>query len=89
MNTTNAAVLSVLTVLAILAVIHVPPGTWIHRIFTDTKHTRLERLINRVTGVNPDVEQRWTVYAVPVRAFSALSRRPAVRTTLWSSAQPL
>ena len=61
MNTTLAAVLSVLTLLAILAVIHVPLGTWIHRIFTDPRHTRVERFLYRLVGVDPDVEQRWSV----------------------------
>jgi K+-transporting ATPase ATPase A chain len=73
MNTTLAAVLSVLTLLAILAVIHVPLGTWIHRIFTDPHHTRVERFIYRVVGVDPDVEQRWSVYAISVVAFSVVS----------------
>src|SRR5659263_722505 len=73
MNTTLAAVLSVLTLLAILAVIHVPLGTWIHRIFTDPRHTRVERFLYRVVGVDPDVEQRWTVYAISVLAFSVVS----------------
>ena len=73
MSTTLAAVLSVLTVLALLAVIHVPLGTWINRVFTDTRHTRLERLLYRLTGVSPDVEQRWTVYALSVLAFSVVS----------------
>jgi len=73
MSTTLAAVLSVLTVLVILAVIHVPLGTWIHRIFTDPRHTRVERWLYRVVGVNPDVEQRWSVYAVSVMAFSVAS----------------
>jgi potassium-transporting ATPase potassium-binding subunit len=71
MSTALAAVLSVLTVLAILVVIHVPLGTWIHRIFADSSHTRLERLVYRVVGVNPDAEQRWSVYAISVLAFSA------------------
>src|SRR5664279_3220792 len=73
MNTTLAAVLSVLTLLAILAVIHVPLGTWIHRIFTDPHHTRVERFIYRAVGVDPDVEQRWSVYAISVLAFSVVS----------------
>jgi len=73
MNTTLAAVLSVLTLLAILAVIHVPLGTWIMRIFTDPRHTRVERFIYRAVGVDPDVEQRWSVYAISVLAFSVVS----------------
>src|SRR5665647_2100745 len=73
MNATVTAVLSILTVLAILAVIHVPLGTWIMRIFTDTRHTRVERFIYRAVGVDPDVEQRWSVYAISVLAFSVVS----------------
>jgi K+-transporting ATPase ATPase A chain len=73
MNTTLTAVLSILTVLALLAVIHVPLGTWIHRIFTDTRHTRVERFLYRLVGVDPDVEQRWSVYAISVVAFSVVS----------------
>src|SRR5665811_1495277 len=73
MNTTVAAVLSVLTLLAILVVIHVPLGTWIMRIFTDPRHTRVERFIYRAVGVDPDVEQRWSVYAISVLAFSVVS----------------
>ncbi|MBI4901209.1 MAG: potassium-transporting ATPase subunit KdpA, partial [Actinobacteria bacterium] len=70
MSTALAAVLSVLTVLAILAVIHVPLGTWIHRIFADPRHTRLERSVYRVFGFNPDAEQRCSLYAISVLAFS-------------------
>ena len=73
MTTTLTAVLSILTVLAVLAAIHVPLGTWIHRIFTDRHHTRVERFLYRLVGVNPDVEQRWSVYAVSVVAFSVVS----------------
>ena len=73
MNPNLAAVLSVLTVVVILTVIHVPLGSWIHRVFTSPRHTRVERAVYRLGGVNPDVEQRWTVYAVAVVAFSVVS----------------
>ncbi|MFT4226622.1 potassium-transporting ATPase subunit KdpA [Micropruina sp.] len=73
MSATLAAVLAVLTVAAILAAIHVPLGSWIHRVFTSPTHTRVERLIYRLTGVDPDAEQRWCVYAVSVLAFSGVS----------------
>lgn len=73
MPATLAAVLAVLTVVVILAVIHVPLGSWIHRVFTSPTHTRVERLIYRLTGVDPDAEQRWGVYAVSVLAFSGVS----------------
>jgi K+-transporting ATPase ATPase A chain len=67
------AVLSVLSVVVVLAVIHVPLGSWIHRVFTSGRHLRAERVIYRLVGVDPDVEQRWTVYALSVLAFTAVS----------------
>ncbi len=73
MPPTLAALLAVLTIVAALALIHVPLGGWIHRVFTSPTHTRLERLIYRLTGVDPDAEQRWGVYAVSVLAFSGVS----------------
>jgi K+-transporting ATPase ATPase A chain len=73
MNPTAAAVLSVLSVVLILVAIHVPLGSWIHRSFTSPRHTRAERAVYRMVGVNPDVEQRWTVYAASVIAFSLVS----------------
>ncbi|HSN10954.1 MAG TPA: potassium-transporting ATPase subunit KdpA, partial [Propionibacteriaceae bacterium] len=73
MSPVLAAVLSISTVLVILAVVHVPLGTWMHRIFTDTRHTRVERLVYRAVGVDPDGEQRWPVYALSVLAFSVVS----------------
>jgi len=73
MNPTAAAVLSVLSVVVIIAAIHVPLGSWIHRVFTSPRHTRAEQAVYRLVGVNPDVEQRWTVYATAVIAFSLVS----------------
>lgn len=65
--------LAVLSVVLVLAVIHVPLGSWIHRVFTSQRHLRAERAIYRLVGVDPDVEQRWTVYALSVLAFTAVS----------------
>ncbi len=73
MNPTSAAILSVLTVLLILVAIHVPLGSWIHNVFTSPRHTRAERAVYRLVGVDPDVEQRWTVYAASVVSFSVVS----------------
>ena len=73
MATTLSGTLSVLTVVVILAAIHVPLGGWIHRVFTSPGHSRLERLVYRMVGVDPEVEQRWSTYTVSVLAFSAVS----------------
>ena len=37
------------------------------------RHWRVERRVYRWTGVNPDQEQPWTVYAASVGAFSVVS----------------
>lgn len=73
MNPTLSAVASVLTLVVILAAIHVPLGSWIHRVYTSPHHTRVERTVYRLVGVDPDTEQRWPVYALSVLAFSAVS----------------
>jgi K+-transporting ATPase ATPase A chain len=56
-----------------LAVVHVPLGDYVYRVFTSTRHLRVERGIYRVIGVNPDGEQKWGVYARSVLAFSLIS----------------
>ena len=68
--TTGAAVLALA---ALLALVHVPLGTWINRVFTDTEDWRLERLVYRIVGVDPRTEQRWTGYALSVVAFAVVS----------------
>ena len=73
MNPTVAGVLSLLTVVATLAVLHVPLGAWMHRVFTSAHHTRAERAVYRLAGIDPDTEQRWWVYALSVIALSVVS----------------
>lgn len=73
MNPPLASALSILTVVVIIAAIHVPLGSWIHHVFTSPRHGRVERVVYRLVGVDPEVEQRWSVYAVSVLAFSAVS----------------
>ncbi len=64
---------AVLTLAALLALVHVPLGTWVHRVFTDEHDWRVERLVYRLVGVDPRTDQRWTGYAVSVVAFSVVS----------------
>jgi K+-transporting ATPase ATPase A chain len=78
MDATLAGWLSVLTLVGILVAIHVPLGSWIHRVFTSPRHTRVERAVYRLVGVDADTEQRWPVYAASVLAFSVVSI-----TALW------
>jgi K+-transporting ATPase ATPase A chain len=73
MGTALQTVTAILLVAAILAALHVPLGSWIHRTFTDESDWRIERVVYRLVGVNPRVEQRWTSYAGSVLAFSVVS----------------
>jgi K+-transporting ATPase ATPase A chain len=50
-----------------------PLGDFMARIFTSTHHTRLERLVYRSVGVDPDADQTWGSYLRSVLAFSAVS----------------
>lgn len=43
------------------------------RTYDSTKHLRVERLVYRVTGVRPDVEQSPRSYAISVVGFSVVS----------------
>ncbi|MCL2316013.1 MAG: potassium-transporting ATPase subunit KdpA [Actinomycetia bacterium] len=67
------AVLAILLVAACLAAIHVPLGRYLHWVFTDPRHTRAERVVYRLGGIDPSVEQRPTFYALSLLAFSLVS----------------
>ncbi|MGO4858650.1 potassium-transporting ATPase subunit KdpA [Arthrobacter sp. 2MCAF14] len=65
---TQVAVLLLLLVLA-----HKPLGVYLARVFEGKKSTRVERLFYRMAGVDPDAEQRWSIYLRSVLVFSAVS----------------
>jgi K+-transporting ATPase ATPase A chain len=67
-------------VLIVLLVISTPLlGSYMAKVFTNKKapgdrfFKPFERLVYRITGVNPEGEQRWTTYAISVLAFSLVS----------------
>ena len=62
-----------LVLVVILVVAYRPLGDYMAWALDSKRSLRGERLIYRVAGVNPDVEQRWTAYAVSLLAFSLLS----------------
>ncbi|MBO3748889.1 potassium-transporting ATPase subunit KdpA [Streptosporangiaceae bacterium NEAU-GS5] len=65
--------LFIASIIIALAVVHRPLGDYMYRVYTSTRHLRVERTIYRLIGVNADSEQRWPVYARSVLAFSAVS----------------
>ena len=73
MSATVAAVLQIGLLVALLAVVHVPLGDYMARVFTDTRHVRVERVLYRAGGIDPNQDQRWPVYLRALLAFSLVS----------------
>ncbi|GAA2394884.1 potassium-transporting ATPase subunit KdpA [Dactylosporangium salmoneum] len=73
MSQTTAGVLFILSLIAALVLVHRPFGDLMYRAVTSARHLRAEKVLYRATGVNPDGEQSWGVYARSVLAFSAVS----------------
>jgi K+-transporting ATPase ATPase A chain len=66
-------ILLLLSMATALAVAYRYLGDYLYRVVTGTAHSRPERIIYRLVGVNPAGELSWTVYARGVLAFSAVS----------------
>jgi potassium-transporting ATPase potassium-binding subunit len=73
MSTTTAGVLFAGSLVLALAVAYRPLGDYMYRVYTGTRHSRVERLAYRLIGARPDAEQTWGVYARSVLAFSVVS----------------
>ncbi len=72
-------VVELVILVALLAVSTPVLGNYMAKVFTNKKapgdrvFLPVERLVYRLTGVNPEGEQRWTVYAISLLAFSMVS----------------
>jgi K+-transporting ATPase ATPase A chain len=73
MSTTTAGFVFLATLLVALAVSYRPLGDYMARTYMSDRHLRVERLVYRATGVNPDAEQKWGTYLRSMLAFSAVS----------------
>lgn len=65
--------LQALLVFGMVGAADVPLGDYMARVYTRTSHLPLERVIYRLCGVDPQVEQPWTRYLASLLAFSATS----------------
>ena len=72
MSSTFAGITFLATLILALAAVHVPLGDYLYRVYNASKHSRVERLVYRAIGANPDAEQGWGAYARSVLAFSAV-----------------
>ncbi|MCP3805595.1 potassium-transporting ATPase subunit KdpA [Allokutzneria sp. A3M-2-11 16] len=70
MSSTVAGLVQIGLLILALAVVYRPFGDYMGRVYTGTKHTRVERAIYRVARIDPESEQRWSTYALGVLGFS-------------------
>ncbi|MCW2912882.1 MAG: K+-transporting ATPase, KdpA, partial [Actinomycetia bacterium] len=73
MSTTTAGILFTGSLVLALAVAHRPLGDYMYRVYSGTKHSRVERVLYRLIGAKPETEQTWSAYARSVLAFSLVS----------------
>ncbi|MEU8266143.1 potassium-transporting ATPase subunit KdpA [Sphaerisporangium sp. NPDC049002] len=73
MSTATAGILFIGSLVLALVLTHRPLGDYMYRVYSSARHLAPERVIYRLVGVQPDAEQRWSVYARSVLAFSAVS----------------
>ncbi|UYM04591.1 potassium-transporting ATPase subunit KdpA [Solicola gregarius] len=69
----TAGVLTILTLVAALALAYRPLGDFMAHTLTSRTHTRFERPIYRLLGVDPDSEQSTRAYVLGVVGFSTVS----------------
>ncbi|BAK35831.1 potassium-transporting ATPase A chain [Microlunatus phosphovorus NM-1] len=86
MSDTASGLLTIAALIVLLALAYVPLGDYLAAVLTPTRHTRLERGLYRLFGVNPDGEQNARSYATAVLAFSLVSILLLVAILSW---QPL
>jgi potassium-transporting ATPase potassium-binding subunit len=73
MSDTTAGLLQAGALIAALALAYRPLGGYMARAFTSERDLRVERAAYRLLGVDPKTDQRWSVYATSVLAFSLVS----------------
>jgi K+-transporting ATPase ATPase A chain len=73
MSDTTAGILFIIALVVVLALAYKPLGDYMYHVVQGRKHSRFERVVYRLIGVNPEGEQTWAVYARSVLAFSLIS----------------
>ncbi|MFH9489939.1 potassium-transporting ATPase subunit KdpA [Streptomyces halstedii] len=72
MSPVLAGALQVLALVAALALAYRPLGDHMARVYSSTKHLRVEKWIYKAIGADPATEMRWPAYLRGVLAFSAM-----------------
>ncbi len=89
MSDTLGGLLTIALLVALLAAAYVPLGDYMARVYTSTSHLRVERVVYRLSGVNPDAEQGARSYATGVVGFSLVSIVVLMAIQLGQAALPM
>jgi len=73
MSDTTAGLLQVGALVAALALCYKPLGGYMARVLTSEHDLRFERVLYRLVGIDSKADQRWSLYAVSLIAFSFVS----------------
>jgi K+-transporting ATPase ATPase A chain len=73
MSTTTAGIIFIAVLAVALVAVHKPFGDYMYRVVSGDRHSRAERVVYRLIGVDAKAEQSWGTYARSVLAFSAVS----------------
>jgi K+-transporting ATPase ATPase A chain len=73
MSAAAAGILMIVALAVALVAVYRPFGDYLYRVVSGDRHSRIERGVYRLVGVDPAAEQTWAVYARSVLAFSAVS----------------
>jgi potassium-transporting ATPase potassium-binding subunit len=73
MSSTVAGWLQLALLVAALGACYIPVGNYMAHVFTTDKHWRVERGIYKLIGVDPEADQKWSVYLRSMLAFSVVS----------------
>ena len=89
MSDTLGGLLSIALLVALLAAVSVPLGDYMARVFTSSRHLRVERAVYRLSGVDPGAEQGARSYATGVVGFSLVGIVVLMAIQMVQSALPM
>lgn len=70
---TASFITQVAVLVLVLVQLHKPLGVYMARVFSGTKHSKPEKVLYRLAGVDAGTEQSWSVYLRSVLLFSLIS----------------
>ena len=70
---TASFITQIAVLLLVLALLHKPLGVYMARVFSGAKHSKPEKVLYRLAGVDAGTEQSWSVYLRSVLLFSLIS----------------